>query len=109
MRLGPLVLFALPLLAACSGSGRDAIAFDGNFYRASLKSERGARDSFTLSVRPVSASLLGAKEAGRYEATVYCVNQYGRSDINWVIGPDDPDESFAIANDTLTLQGTCRQ
>lgn len=96
------------LLAACN-SGRDPVSFDGNFYRASLDADRDARDAFTLSVRPVSASLLGAKEAGRYEATVYCVNRYGRSDINWEIGPDDPDEVLPIADDTLTLQGRCRQ
>ena len=106
MRAPLVALIATLCLAACSG-GREQVAFDGKFFRASLDTDRGSRQDFTLAVRPVSASLLGAKEAGRYEATVYCVNRYGRSDIAWEIGPDDPDESLPISNDTLTLQGRC--
>ncbi|MEM1353179.1 MAG: hypothetical protein AAGF27_12600 [Pseudomonadota bacterium] len=108
MRHSILLLTGMTILVAC-GPGRDAVTFDGHFYRASLDTNRGSREAFTLSVRPVSASLLGAKEAGRYEATIYCVNRYGRSDINWEIGPDDPDETLPISNDTLILQGKCRE
>ena len=93
-------------LAAC-GPGEDAVRFDGNLYSTKLKSERGARANFLVTARPVSASLLGAREAARYEATVYCVNSYGSSAIEWVIGPDSPDESLPIDRDTLTLQGVC--
>jgi hypothetical protein len=100
--------FVLPL-SACGGSEGEDILFDGQSFRASLDVDNDARQNFILSVRPVSASLEGAREAGRYEATVYCVNRYGSSDIIWVVGPDSPDEALPIADDTLTLQGSCRE
>jgi hypothetical protein len=51
--------------------------------------------------------LVGAREAGRYEATKYCINQYGTSDIAWVSGPDVEDGSLTINNDELQLRGAC--
>ena len=97
-------------LSACGGgSGGDEILFDGQRFRASLDADNDARQNFIVSVRPVSASLEGAREAGRYEGTVYCVNRYGSSDIIWVVGPDSPDEALPISGDTLTLQGSCRE
>lgn len=99
------VLAALGL-SAC-GPDEDDILFDGQYFRTDIKTTRGNRQDFTVTARPVSASLLGAREAGRHEATVYCVNRYGRSDIIWGIGPDSPDEELTIRNDTLTLQGRC--
>ena len=74
-----------------------------------MSTSRDARDEFTVTARPVSASLEGAREAARYEATVYCVNRYGRSDIAWTVGPDSPDAALPIADDTLTLAGRCPQ
>lgn len=109
MRLvGIAVLSAGLALTAC-GPDDDDVLFDGQFYRAKLSTERGTRDEFTVSARPVSASLLGAREAARYEATVYCVNRFGRSDIVWAVGPDSPDADLTIRDDTLILKGTCRQ
>lgn len=96
----------LAVLAGC-GPTEDSLLFDGAQYRAKINSDRDSREAFTVSVKPVSASLLGAREAGRYEAVVYCVNRYGSSDISWVVGPDSPDEALTITNDTLLLQGRC--
>ncbi|MGZ2258304.1 hypothetical protein [Roseobacter sp. A03A-229] len=62
-----------------------------------------------MTAAPVSASLLGAREAARYEATIFCVTEYGSSAIEWVVGPDDADEVLPITNDTLTLEGACPQ
>jgi hypothetical protein len=95
-------------LTGC-GPSDDDILFDGQFYNSKVRTERSARDEFVVTTRPVSASLLGAREAARYEATVYCVNRYGRSDIIWTISPDDPDEQLPISDDTLTLSGRCPQ
>lgn len=109
MRFVPVsLLFSALALCAC-GPDQDDIPFDGNYYRAKVQTERATRDVFTVTARPVSASLLGAREAARYEATVYCVNRYGRSDIIWTVGPDSPDETLTISEDTLTLQGRCPQ
>lgn len=106
MRLMVALLVTACMLSACGPDNEDLL-FDGQFFRSKLNTERGARADFTLTVKPVSASLLGAREAGRYEATVYCVNRYGRSDINWAVGPDSADEELTILNDVLTLRGTC--
>ncbi|MGC3936617.1 hypothetical protein ACOTTU_02305 [Roseobacter sp. EG26] len=99
------LMLAAGFVAGC-GSDADEIRFDGQFYRTRL-SDLDERHKFQVTARPVSASLLGAKEAARYEATVYCVNEYGSSAIQWVVGPDDADETLPISDDTLTLQGAC--
>ncbi|MDW3222281.1 MAG: hypothetical protein R8G34_05235 [Paracoccaceae bacterium] len=104
-RFGILVLGFM--LAACSNEA-EKISFDGQFYKTDIDG-LDARHEFQVTAAPVSASLLGAKEAARYEATVFCVNEYGSSAIEWVVGPDDPDEVMPITNDTLTLQGACPQ
>lgn len=99
------MLMLVGLLAACS-SEAEKISFDGQFYRTKL-SDLDERHKFQVTVSPVSASLLGAKEAARYEATVFCVNEYGSSAIRWVVGPDDADEILPVSGDTLTLEGAC--
>lgn len=94
------------LLAACTSS-EDRIIFDGQFYNAKIRKVERQLDEFVVTVKPVSKSLQGAREAGRYEATVYCVNTYGSSDIIWAAGPDAPEGQLNIDKDTLTLQGRC--
>lgn len=94
------------LLAGCTSS-EDRIFFDGQFYKSKVRKVERQLDVFVVSVRPVSKSLKGAREAGRYEATVYCVNTYGSSDIIWTAGPDAPEGQLNIEKDTLTLQGRC--
>lgn len=95
-------------LAAC-GRQEERIAFDDQFFRAKLKRVDRQSDVFTIQVSPVSASIAGAREAGRYEATSYCINEYGTSDVIWTASPDAPDDALVIENDTLTLQGSCKQ
>ena len=99
------IILALALVAC--GPKEDDVSFDGQFFRSSIDTERGSRHQFIVSARPVSQSLEGAREAARYEATVYCINRYGSSAIKWDVGPDSPDESLTIVDDTLRLQGEC--
>ncbi|MCX7566249.1 hypothetical protein OS189_07830 [Sulfitobacter sp. F26169L] len=94
------------LLAGCT-SAEDRIFFDGQYYNAKLRKIDRQLDQFTVTVKPVSKSLLGAREAGRYEAVVHCVNLFGSSDIIWTAGPDAPQAQLSIDKDTLTLQGQC--
>lgn len=105
MRGVSVLVLAAVLLTSC-GPGEDAITFDGQFYRTKVRDQE-QRHQFIVTASPVSASLLGAREAARYEATRYCVNNYGSSAIKWVVGPDDPDAALPISNNTLTLQGEC--
>jgi len=100
------VVLCAGLLAGCT-SPEDRILFDGQFFNAKLRKVDRQLDEFTVAVRPVSKSLTGAVEAGRYEATIYCVNAYGSSDIIWSAGPDAPEGQLNITRDTLTLQGRC--
>ena len=86
---------------------QDRLAFDGKYFRTKLSKVDGQRDVFTLRVRNASQSINGAREAARYEATVYCVTNYGSSDIKWVVGPDTPPENLRLVDDALTFQGAC--
>lgn len=103
-------VIALVLMAATmAGCGqREArIAFDGQYFRAQANRVEGDRQQIIVSVRPVSASLDGALEAGRHEATRYCIENYGNSAMDWVVGPDQDPGSYRIDNDTLVLRGAC--
>jgi len=103
------LLIATLLLTACSGERRaDRVAFDGVFFRSSASKVDRQRDVIEVAVSPVSASLEGAREAGRFEATRYCIQQYGTSNIDWTYGPDAEDGLLRISGDKLLLQGTCR-
>ena len=94
------------LTAGCT-SPEDRILFDGQFFTSKIRKVERQIDVFAVTVKPVSRSLKGAREAGRYEATVYCVNTYGSSDVIWTAGPDAPEGQLNIEKDTLTLQGRC--
>ena len=94
------------LLAGCT-SPEDRILFHGQFFTSKIRKVERQIDVLAVTVKPVSRSLKGAREAGRYEATVYCVNTYGSSDVIWTAGPDAPEGQLNIEKDTLTLQGRC--
>lgn len=104
----PVVLFliSVALLAACN-QRKDQIAFDGQYFRAKASKAGDRREDFVVTVKPVSASPEGALEAGRYQATRYCVLQFGSSEIDWVVGPDQDAGTLVAQNDEITLQGTC--
>ncbi|MBW4960556.1 hypothetical protein [Sulfitobacter sp. CW3] len=94
------------VLAGCS-SREDRVAFDGIYFKTKISKVEGQRDVFTLLVKNASQSIDGAREAARYEATVYCVNNYGSSDIVWVVGPDTSADNLRLVDDSLTFSGSC--
>lgn len=101
-------ILALVALTAC-GQSDDAILFDGQAFRARAATVGEDSANFAVSVSPVSASLFGAREAARYEATKYCIANWGSSRISWVVGPDADPRRLALQaqGDTLTLAGRC--
>ena len=102
-----MLLLAALLISGCSRD-RDRVAFDDVEFRSKASSvDRKNRAAFEVSVRPFSASADGAREAGRYEATRYCIERYGTSDIIWTAGPDAEAENLVVEGDTLALAGTC--
>ena len=103
-----LLLIATLVLTACNAERRaDRIAFDGQYFRADAKKLDKNRLNFEVTVRPVSASLDGARAAGLHEGIRYCIGNFGTSDIRWVNGPDADGGTLRISNDRLVLQGTC--
>ena len=110
MRIFTLLLSATIALSACANakvnSGRN-VEFDGARFGAKL-SKGDSREEFSVLVREPSKSLTGAREAGRYEGTKYCIQNFGTSEIIWSNGPDDADESLVITDNTLVFQGRCK-
>ncbi|WP_299687185.1 hypothetical protein [uncultured Tateyamaria sp.] len=105
--IAPLALIAVLLVSACQERRADRVAFDGVFFRSNASNIDRQRDDFEVAVSPVSASLEGARDAGRYEAVRYCIKNFGSSDITWIAGPDAEDGTLTIAGDRLVLRGTC--
>jgi hypothetical protein len=100
-----LVVCAGLVVGCTSREGRNL--FDGQFYNAKLRKVERQLDQFQVTVKPVSKSLTGARQAGRYEAVSYCINTFGSSDIIWTAGPDVSEGDLNIEKDTLTLAGRC--
>jgi hypothetical protein len=96
------------VLSACNRRD-DTILFDGQAFRAKADAiDKDDRRTFTATISPVSASLEGAIEAGRYEGTKYCIANYGTSVIDWAVGPETEVTQLVVDGDTLTFQGTCK-
>lgn len=102
-----LALTSILTLAAC-GLNENRPTFDGKLFRAKLSKVDKQRDQFSVTVSPVSQSLDGAREAGRYEATKHCIAQFGTSDIVWVNGPDGEEGTLIVTDDKLQLRGACK-
>ena len=81
------------------------ISFDGYYFSSKLSRSKLDDRSFDLTVRRANRSLSGAREAGRYEATRFCIKNFGTSDIKWVLGPDD--QSIGLTGKVLKLSGQC--
>lgn len=92
-------------LTGCVKPG-ERMLFEGKYYPA--KAKKGAtREEFVVSVRRIDQGLKGAREAGRYEATRYCVETVGDSTIQWVQGPDAEDGRLITEAGNLVLRGNC--
>ncbi len=96
-------------LTACAGQRERQVAFDGHVFKAkaSAVDKAVSRADFTATVSGVSKSLEGAREAGRYEGTKYCIVNYGSSRINWAVGPDTAPAQLRVVDDSLTFAGRC--
>lgn len=107
IRLSVLILLCTSLVA-CGNLRKDKLSFDGQYFRSKAsKTDNEDRRAFRIDVRPASASIEGAQEAGRHEATKYCIENYGNSVVLWQVGPDDDPATYVLDGDALVLQGTC--
>jgi len=92
-----------------ASSNRTTVENDGIRYRARASATREDRRNFIVTVSPVAQNPEGALEAGRYQATRYCLLTFGGSDTDWTIGPETPISEIPIEGKTLTLTGRCTQ
>ena len=81
------------------------VSFDGYYFSSKLSRNKSDNRSFDLKVRRANRSLVGAREAGRYEATRFCIKNFGTSDVKWILGPDD--QSIGLTGKVLKLSGQC--
>ena len=92
--------------SGCSARiNENRVAFDGFMFNSKLKIGLNKKD-FEITVLRANRSLSGAKEAGRYEAIIYCVNKFGTSDIAWVSDPKDV--SAVTSSNSIFIKGRCR-
>ena len=96
------------IMVACSNPfelEENKVSFDGYYFSSKLSRSKLDDRSFDLTVRRANRSLSGAREAGRYEATRFCIKNFGTSDIKWVLGPDD--QNIGLTGKVLKLSGQC--
>ena len=112
--LGATVVLSLALTAGCERFKRKSKATEYTFDGIEFKTKAGAiekddRSRFQVEVRKAMQSIEGAKEAGRYAGTRYCIEQYGTSKIDWVVGgPDDENGRLSVVDGDLVMQGVCK-
>lgn len=83
--------------------------FDGVVFKSKVeKVTKEDRSHFKVEVRKATQTLDGAKEAGRYAATRYCIEQYGSSKVEWISGPDQENAALTVVEDDLWLEGICK-
>lgn len=99
-------LAAALALTACGRPG-ERVRFDGNYYPAKLSKSNDRREQFSVAVRDFAQGINGAREAGRFAGTTYCVETFGDSDISWQPGYGPEDASVVSENGVLIFRGSC--
>mgnify|MGYP003315785807 FL=1 len=103
-----LIFCACLILLGCSNPltlEENKVSFDGYYFPYKLIRNKVDDRSFDLTVKRANRSLSGAREAGRYEATRFCIKIFGTSDIKWFLDPDD--ENIGLTGRVLKLSGQC--
>ena len=103
-----LILCSCLILLGCSNPltlEENKVSFDGYYFPYKLLRNKVDDRSFDLTVKRANRSLSGAREAGRYEATRFCIKIFGTSDIKWFLDPDD--ENIGLTGRVLKLSGQC--
>lgn len=93
-------------IAACSKK-EDRVYFNGIYYPSKETADKADRKLFKVAVRRVEKGIDGAREAGRYGGTRYCLKNFGTSEIDWIQGPDGDDGTLSVEGGRLVLTGRC--
>ncbi|MDQ2095374.1 hypothetical protein [Rhodalgimonas zhirmunskyi] len=96
-------------LAGCAKLKREkGVLFDGKAFRTKVAQVDEDRADFVVTVFKASQSIEGAREAARWSATRYCIQQYGDSGKEWVgAGPDSEGAQLTLRDDQLQFRGRC--
>ncbi|MEL7116284.1 MAG: hypothetical protein AAGP08_11965 [Pseudomonadota bacterium] len=122
MRIGIILTLAFTL-ASCGvarnvgntvGLGKGAtnrtqVEANGVRYKARTASDRADRRAFTATASPVAPDVQSAVDAAVYQATRYCILEFGGSDTDWEVGPDTPLDAVPIQDGSVVLKGRCTQ
>ncbi len=109
------LVVAVCVVALAAGCNRvkkeDRILFDGFYFptKASAVDKKATLSQFDVQVKDAGSSIEGAREAGRYAGTRYCIEKYGSSDIIWSVGPDSDPSQLRVVDGALNLRGTCQR
>ncbi|GIT92917.1 hypothetical protein JANAI62_33750 [Jannaschia pagri] len=87
------------------GSSQDV---QGIRFRSRVRADGDDDRFFTVSTAGAGRAIGSAQEAGRTEATRYCLTRFGGSQIAWTVGPDVPAEQVSLTErGALVLTGQC--
>jgi hypothetical protein len=75
-------------------------------YRAKLAKGEDRRD-ISVRVQSRGASVAAVRESVRFQATRYCLINFGGADTRWVINPVTGDWAFTRDGDDMIFQGRC--
>ncbi|WP_093030890.1 hypothetical protein [Roseovarius azorensis] len=106
-RRGGLVLLMLAVLAGCT-ERKERVLFDGNHYPPKSRAEKDDRRNFTASVSRANRGIEGAQKAVVHEATRYCLENFGTSEIAWAVsaqGGEGP--VYTRSGDRVSVAGRC--
>lgn len=106
-RRAGLILIALTVLAGCA-EREERVLFNGNYYPGKARAEKQDRRNFTAFVRRAGRGIEGAQQAVLYEATRYCLDNFGTSEIAWSGVPEGAKgPAYARSGDTVSVTGRC--
>ena len=95
------------LLAGC-GDRAERVTFNGNYYPAKTSGAKPDRRAFTASVSRASQGIQGAQRAATHEATRYCLQNFGTSDIDWSGVPAESERPvYSRAGERVSVTGRC--
>ena len=99
------ILLTLGLFSCGERYLDNQVAFEGIRFGTNLNQVKGDDFAFNVTVKNAEKNLKGACEAGRYEATKFCIERLSTSDIEWIKGPDS--DPLPLQNGNLKLSGKC--
>ena len=99
----------IAIAAGCNKREDKIVPFDGHYFKvkSSTVDKKVTLADFTVTIRQVSQSLDGAREAGGYEGIRYCIKNFGTSQIDCAVGPETEPQNLRVVDDTLTFAGRC--